>query len=116
MNDFKLIQEHFTQLHCPHCNRSFTQESVRLIREEEDYWVVKVSCTSCLNSAGIAIVGIEYEEISKKHPKRFGLAKEFSPHEELKFRDKPPINTDDVINAHNFIQSLGSDWMKFLRK
>ena len=115
MNNFKLIQEHFTQLHCPYCDISFTQESVKLIREEDDYWVVKVSCTSCHQSAGIAIVGIEYEEIGLKEPRNTPKHKEFSTVEQIKFSAKPPISVDDVINAHRFIQELGSDWMKYIR-
>src|SRR5687767_6431969 len=115
MNNFKLIQEHFTQLHCPYCDISFTQESVKLIREEEDYWVVKVSCTSCNQSAGIAIVGIEYEEIGLREAKNTNKYKEFTQIEEVKFSEQPPISVNDVIDAHRFIQDLGSDWMKYLR-
>lgn len=118
MNNFKLIQEHFTQLHCPYCDISFTQESVKLIREEDDYWVVKVSCTSCNQSAGIAIVGIEYDELGIKnnnsetrdeHP-------EFTFEEKEKFSYKAPISVNDVIDAHRFIKNLGSDWIKYLRR
>jgi len=119
MNNFELIQEHFTQLHCPHCNRSFTTDSVKLIREEEDYWVVKVSCNYCNESAGIAIVGIEFEEISVKAIKNFNIAKKnniFSESETKKFDSKPPITSNDVIEAHKFIKNLGSDWMKYLKK
>jgi len=115
MNNFKLIQEHFTQLHCPYCDISFTQESVKLIREEEDYWVVKVSCTSCNQSAGIAIVGIEYEEISLREAKNIPKYKGLTPGEEIKFSAQPPISANDVIDAHHFIQELGSDWMKYIR-
>ncbi len=121
MNNFKLIQEHFTQLHCPYCDRSFTQESVKLIREEEDYWVVKVSCTSCNQSAGIAIVGIEYEEISLKEAAKNKerlkeRAKDLTPVDEMRFSSKPPITVNDVIEAHRFIKDLGSDWMKYLKR
>lgn len=116
MNNFKLIQEHFTQLHCPYCDISFTQESVKLIREEDDYWVVKVSCTSCNQSAGIAIVGIEYEEIGFREARNTTKQhKELSPVEEMKFSSQPPISVNDVIDAHRFIQELGSDWMKYIR-
>jgi len=119
MNNFELIQEHFTQLHCPHCNRSFTPDSVTLLREEDDYWVVKVGCTYCNQSAGIAIVGIEYEEISVKTIKNFNLNKKndiFSEKESKKFGEIPPITSNDVIEAHKFIKNLGSDWMKYLKE
>ena len=115
MNNFKLIQEHFTQLHCNYCDSSFTHDSVKLIREEEDYWVVKVTCTSCHQSAGIAIVGIEYEEvdiIEKSKPKKLN---ELNKEEKVKFATKGPISFDDVLDAHDFIKNLGNDWMKYIK-
>lgn len=107
MNNFNLIQEHFTQLHCPNCDLYFTKDSVNLIREEKDYWVVKVCCSNCNHSPGFAIVGIEYEN---------QLGDPVAELEKLKFKNQPPITTDDVLNAHEFIQNLGSDWMKYLNK
>jgi len=116
MNNFKFIQEHFTQLHCPYCNLSFSQESINLLKEENDYWVVKVNCTECNQSAGIAIVGIEYEtEIAESLPFVDNQQNELTPADVRRLREQPPITSDDVISAHNFIQNLGSDWMKFLR-
>ena len=107
MNNFNLIQEHFTQLHCPSCDLYFTKESINLIREEKDYWVVKVCCSNCKHSPGFAIVGIEFDnQITSTNVDL----------DKLKFKDQPPISSDDVIEAHNFIKSMGSDWMKYINK
>ena len=115
MNNFKLIQEHFTQLHCPNCDCSFTQESVKLIREEKDYWVVKVSCSNCNHSPGFAIVGIEYEEIEGNMDLLLNNTKSLSD-VEANQNNLPPISIDDVIDAHKFIRNLGSDWAKYINK
>jgi hypothetical protein len=37
-----------------------------------------------------------------------------SKREEEKFSEMTPISSDDVINAHDFFASLGSDWMRHL--
>ncbi len=98
MNNFKLIQEHFTKLDCPICNFSFTQEGIKLIKQENDYWVVKLDCENCNHSPGFAIVGIEYNNNDEQ------------------INNAPPITVDDVIDAHKFIKELGSDWTKYLKK
>lgn len=115
MNNFRLIQEHFSQLRCAYCDSAFTPDGVELLREEEDYWVVRVSCSCCQQPAGVAIVGIEYEETMAKSE-----VAAVTPSNEMTARDKkrlsklPPINSDDVLDAHRFFQGLGSDWRRHL--
>lgn len=112
MGNFKLIQDHFTHLNCPYCEHPFTHNCVNLLREEKDYWVVKVVCSSCSKSVGIAIVGVDYEGVSDKRDE--SKFESFSRKDHERLLNKKPINYDDVIEAHRFIQDLGSDWMKYL--
>src|SRR5690349_5663134 len=68
MKNFSVVQEHFRKLRCAHCQQSFTPEGVKLLREEKDYWVVRVHCTACQQPAGVAIVGVEYESSDSGAP------------------------------------------------
>lgn len=114
MSDFKLIQEHFSNLNCPHCDHNFSQEGVKLLKKENDFWIVKIFCNNCNNLAGIAIVGVEHldEENTPKEIENL----ELTDNDIIRFNDKAPISADDVLEAHNFIKNLGSDWMKYLKK
>lgn len=128
MKNFTVVQEHFRKLRCAHCQHSFTPDGVKLLREEKDYWVVRVHCTACQQPAGVAIVGVEYEAGETPAPERLdretvgaGAAGPnrvrgvfSSRREEEKFAGMTPISSDDVINAHDFFASLGSDWMRHL--
>ncbi|MEB3283914.1 MAG: hypothetical protein VKN33_01325 [Candidatus Sericytochromatia bacterium] len=128
MKNFIVVQEHFRKLRCAHCQQSFTPDGVKLLREEKDYWVVRVHCTACQQPAGVAIVGVEYESGEAPLPERpsreavgagAALGNRIrgvfsSRREEEKFSSMTPISTDDVINAHDFFSSLGSDWMRHL--
>lgn len=128
MKNFTVVQEHFRKLRCAHCQQSFTPEGVKLLREEKDYWVVRVHCTSCQQPAGVAIVGVEYESSDQPAPERTaerepalaGTAPNrvrgifSSRKEEEKFSKLGPISNDDLLDAHDFINNLGSDWMRFL--
>jgi RNase P subunit RPR2 len=132
MKNFTVVQEHFRKLRCAHCQHAFTPEGVKLLREEKDYWVVRVHCTACQQPAGVAIVGVEYESGDAPAPERherepvgagagapaLGPSRPrgifSSRREEEKFSKLTPISSDDVINAHDFFSKLGSDWMRHL--
>lgn len=117
MNNFRLIQEHFSQLRCAYCDSTFTADGVELLREEEDYWVVRVSCSHCQQPAGVAIVGIEYEEtVSKSEAAPAALATELTARDKKRLGKMPPISSDDVLDAHRFFQGLGPDWRRHLPK
>jgi len=122
MNNFKLIQEHFSQLHCAYCDCFFSADGVELLREEEDYWVVRVSCAACNQPAGVAIVGIEYEQPGEAPAKNAAPATTAKPITDLTAKDRKrlsqfsAITSDDVIDAHAFIQNLGADWTRHLPK
>jgi hypothetical protein len=127
MKNFTVVQEHFRKLRCAHCQQSFTPEGVKLLREEKDYWVVRVHCTSCQQPAGVAIVGVEYESndlpaavgdrieretVAPAPQKVRGIFS--SRKEEEKFQQLEAISSDEMLDASSFIRNLGSDWMRHL--
>ena len=130
MKNFAVVQEHFRKLRCAHCQQSFTPDGVKLLRAEKDYWVVRVHCTSCQQPAGVAIVGVEYEssDVPAAAGEPRGEREMAAPvatgqrvrgifssrKEEEKFSGFEPISDDDLLNAHDFIKDLGSDWMRHL--
>lgn len=127
MKNFSVVQEHFRKLRCAHCGEPFTPEGVKLLREEKDYWVVRVHCTACNQPAGVAIVGVEYEggsEVKEAAPAASATPTPVnrsrgvfsSRREEERFSSLPPISLDEVLDAHDFFAELGEDWVKHLPK
>lgn len=123
MPDFTAVAEQFRKLRCTHCQSAFTPEAVTPLRQESDYWVVRVVCTSCKQPSGVAVVGTEpgYEaapapkaKAAKAEPGK--VAGSFaSRKEEERFASLAAISADDVLDASRRIQALGSDWAKHLR-
>ena len=118
MPDFAAVAEQFRKLRCSHCHEAFTPEAVTPLRQEVDYWVVRVVCTGCNHPSGVAVVGAEpgYEatpapKAEKKAPPAFA-----SRREEKRFAELPPISADDVLDASRAIQALGADWSRHLPK
>ena len=129
MKNFSVVQEHFKKLRCAHCNESFTPDGVKLLREEKDYWVVKVHCTACNQPAGVAIVGVEYEGVDPAGGRErlelpapvagYGTRSRAiftSRREEERFAAMDPISVDEVLDAHDFFSNLGANWIDLLPK
>ena len=103
MNTEEYVKLIFSKMVCSCCDNQFTPECVEIIRIEDNCAVVKIQCTHCNKNYGIAMVGIEKIEIVPPD----NVDKVFIP-------NLPPITTDDVIEAHKFIDSLGDDWTKYI--
>lgn len=110
---FQAIQEYFQQKVCRFCSRQFAQEGIELLRQEPGVLVVRVTCSSCGNPLGVAIVGTtpKAQTNGGKSSQSFG---EWTKKDKNRLGKLPKITYDDVLEAHQFFQNLGSDWTKHL--
>ncbi|MBX9688642.1 MAG: hypothetical protein K2X27_18180 [Candidatus Obscuribacterales bacterium] len=129
-NGFQLIKEYFQQRSCKHCCRNYSSDGIELIREEAGMVVVRVSCSSCGQPLGIALVGMTGGASRQTAPLAATRSARTLPPLELdipypadwskndiqRLSSAPQISYDDVLDAHEFFSGLGSDWSRFLPK
>lgn len=128
-NGYHLIKEYFQQRSCKHCCRNYSSEGIELIREEPGMVVVRVSCSSCGQPLGIALVGMSSNSNSsgsasaKQRSGRMPSIQNDIPYPADWSKGDIPrlakaerITYDDVLDAHEFFSSLGADWHKHLPK
>jgi hypothetical protein len=125
---FEAITAYFEQRSCRACAQPYRADGIQLVREEPGVVVVKVDCTSCGQPLGIALVAVNQTpgEPQPKNPTcmhgRPALAvvknhpREWTKRDADRLADKPKIDYDDVLSAHEFFDSLGDDWAKHLPK
>lgn len=102
--DKRKIKQLFSGLCCSVCKHDFDEDSFFIKREERDLLVIKVVCSECGKNFGLALLGENPLEV-----------KDEICDNELTIQDCPlPINFDDVIDAHNFIDKLEKDWNKYI--
>ncbi|MBQ9245634.1 hypothetical protein IJ182_05135 [bacterium] len=98
------ITKLFKNMCCSVCHHDFDEDSIIIKREQEDLLVLQIVCPECGKSFGLALLGTGAESI-----------KEEQDDEALTFQDCPqPINFDDVLDGHNFIDKLEKDWTKYI--
>lgn len=108
---FQAIQQYFQQKSCKLCSRLFDLDGIELLRQEPGVLVVRVTCNHCGHPLGVAIVG------TKGKPERCretARASEWTKRDKKRLSSQPKITYDDVLNAHQFFQSLDGDWSKHL--
>ncbi len=103
----KNLDKLFANLCCSACGADFTEESFKIMREEDDFSVLQVVCKECGKSFGLAFLG--ENNIAVKNHSDADLA--------LELQEGPdPISSDDVIDAHKFIKNLDESWHRHLPK
>jgi len=113
MGNFDIIKEFFTNMRCSQCHVFFEKSDIKVLRQDYNYTVVKVVCSSCGKNIGLAILGMDKESLKKQIET---TEDEYQNEDAIPFdiSEEEPINYDDVIDAHKFFYNLGSDWAKFL--
>lgn len=132
MDTFQIIRQFFTKMDCRFCGENFAADDIHMVGRGENYFVVAIHCHECGKHNGDAAVGIEHVGqagagvmgLGQGSPvdmetllKELGILIEDPELTELdieRFEDLSPIKEDDVLEAHEFIQNLDSDWMKFI--
>lgn len=101
------------ELCCSECRASFDEDSIDIVRNEENLYVVKVVCSNCQKSFGLAMLGLNSIDF-KDEIKQINFSDD-----DLKFRidvEDEPISYDDVLDAHEFIKNIDENWQNFIKE
>ena len=102
----KIINLLFSDMCCSECKNDFTNESINILRKEDNLSVLQIVCQHCGKSFGIALLGSCDEKVNNNtSPNDYALQIQEGP---------DAICYDDVIDAHNFFKNLDDDWEKYI--
>lgn len=96
----------FKELCCSQCKSDFDEESVLIMRQEDEMIVFKLICSNCGKSFGVAFLGISDFDLKGYSEDDLALNVQ---------EGAAPIGVDDVLNAHKFIKELDDNWKKFIK-
>lgn len=95
---FNLFNDNPTLItHCPVCNIRYNPMEARVLEEGENTHLIYIKCRSC-QSAIMALIVTNSMGISS-----IGLITDLSADDVLKFKAGKPIDCDDVIEVHQFL-------------
>jgi hypothetical protein len=101
-----LLEQILAQLRCPVCRRRLRASDAQIIGRRGKAWAMSIRCPMCYTQAVLFAV------LTGHNPQT--LYSDLTPGEWERFKNLPPISTDDVIAFHRFIQSYPGDFSEIL--
>ena len=101
MNRKDYLKRLFFGANCSLCDEKFDENSIEIMRAQDGLCVFRIKCKNCLKSFGVAILGLNFDEIESLFEKK---------------EEPAPITYDDVLDAHKFFQGLDENWAKLIPK
>jgi hypothetical protein len=83
---------------CPVCHYRYNPVEARVLEENESAHLLYIKCHRC-HSATLALILASALGISS-----IGLVTDLDSHEVSKFKDLSPVNDDDVLTVHRWLQ------------
>ena len=108
----KKIVKMFDDLCCSQCHSEFFEDSIEIVRQEDNLYVVKIVCANCHKSFGLAMLGVNPVDF------KADVFNKFSD-DDLKLKideEGEPISYDDVLDAHEYIKNLDENWYNFINE
>ena len=98
------INKLFENMCCSVCKHDFDESAITIKRENDDLLILQIVCSECGKNFGLAFLDTGDKTSNNK-----------KEDEALEFQQCPtPINLDDVLDGHNFIDKLEKDWTKYI--
>lgn len=107
MNVLQFLKDRARDYDCNVCGQNHSKSDIRVLGRLESAWIVRVQCMRCQTSFKLLVV---IDEASlKPTPVRAGarLARE---------RRRPAVTLDEVLDAHDFLQSYEGDLNALLQR
>lgn len=99
--DDKFIKKLLSNMKCGACGQRYETANINILGHREDLWFLSIYCPSCKSHGFVAAV--------IKEGKLPEIITELTEAERAKFSATPPIDSDDVLDMHNFLEEFGGD-------
>ena len=106
MSEISAIKRLLINMQCCRCKSEFSENSIKIMRNEKGLFVFQVKCENCKKCFGMATLGLGAKELIQS----------------LEIDEKPctnellPISYDDVLDAHIFFQNMDENWSEYIKR
>ena len=103
MNE-RLIKKLVTVVKCSACGEHYQLGNIKIVGHQDDTWFINVSCPACHRQSLVVAV------ITKD--KTQNIINDLTEAELIKFAQRNTINTDDILDLHDFLKDFDGDFNK----
>lgn len=98
MNILRILREQAKNYDCSVCGTNHSRSEISLLGKREGGWVVRVECSKCETAITLLVFMNDRTPVSVRPVTR-----------EPKRQAKPPVTLDEVLDAHDLLESYRGD-------
>lgn len=107
MSILEFLKDQAKEYDCNVCGQNHSKSDIRVLGRLESAWIVRVTCMRCQTSFKLLVV-ID-EASAKRTPAR-------AEPRVTRERRRPAVTLDEVLDAHDFLQSYEGDLKALFRQ
>lgn len=112
MNILRFLRDQAKGYDCNVCGQNHSKSDIRVLGRLESAWIVRVTCSRCQTSFKLLVVVDE----ALAAVARAGSKAEPTPARSTRERRRPPVSTDEVLDAHEFLHAYRGDLKSLFRR
>ncbi len=102
------LRAQLTAFTCSSCGRSYVRSRIRVLAQRDDLWFVSLKCAAC-GTGALGLVTVREADEGTESPTPRG---DLTAADEARLADSPPLDADDLIEAHRFLDAFDGDFRR----
>lgn len=102
--DYGFVRQLLDNISCVVCSERYDEEDVAVMGQQEQMWMLMVSCHHC-GTQGIILAMVKEDE-------GIEFVTDLTPEELERARDLPNITGDDVLDIYQFLRDFDGDFTR----
>ncbi len=106
--EYDFVRQLLENISCIVCSEEYDEEDVAIMSEQDELWMLMVSCHHC-ETQGIILAMLKDDE-------HIELLTDLTPEELETVQDLPAISGDDVLDACQFLRDFDGDFVELFKE
>ena len=104
--EYDFVRQLLENIKCVVCSERYDEADVAVMGQQEELWMLMVSCHHC-QTQGIILAMVKEDE-------HIELLSDLTPEEWEGIQDLPPISSEDVLDVCQFLRDFDGDFVGLL--
>lgn len=106
--EYDLVRQLLENIKCVVCSRGYSENDVAIMGQQEDVWILMVSCRHCATQ-GIILAMVKEDE-------KVEVLTDLTPEELERVKELPAVSTDDVLDVVRFLRDFDGDFRELFKE
>jgi hypothetical protein len=106
--EYDFVRQLLENIKCVVCSEEYEEDDVSIMGQQDELWMLMVSCHHC-GTQGIILAVVKEDE-------HIELLTDLTPEELERFQNLPAVDGEDVLDACQFLRDFDGDFLELFRQ